>query len=169
MPGLHVMKESLQELRLLNHCTHHTVLEDYPLGSLADFTKLKILHITATMLFGTDKITDSRYPHQQNLKESFPPNLQELDLRHCRDASHLPDQLLGLISSAAIYAPKLQCLKLEWSAIKYPDNPILAMYQYPGFAKAQGIELLKSCRAAGVEIMVDVVDPSFKAIGYHSI
>lgn len=163
MSGLNTIKESLQELRFLNHYTQHSGLEDYPIGSLADFTKLKILHITASMLIGTDKITDSRYPHQQSLKDFFPPNLQELYLWHCRDASRLPDQLFGLISSAATYAPKLQCVCLEWSAIKYPDNPNPTFYEYPGFTKAQVIELTQSCSAAGVKIMVDIIDPPLKA------
>ncbi|KAH8671832.1 hypothetical protein BGZ60DRAFT_537282 [Tricladium varicosporioides] len=172
MAALAHLAPTLKELTLLNlEGVGASSYENYPVGCLRKYEKLKKLDMNAGMLIGFRRSewelnAEESWESKQNLVDSLPPNLEYLRLRDPRPTD-VPF-IISFISSKLSTCPNFQTLELDWERIQYPNSPpSLEPFIHPGFTKEEAIELWELCKKMGVEIPMRIEPPRWKNVSWR--
>lgn len=175
MVALEHMKYSLEEISILlqTEPDMESDLEEYPIGSFAEFQKLVSIDIMSNFLVGKDaenddddnyinnSLTEGGFPSRQRLVDSLPPSLENLSLRNVQP--HHVSHIFGLISESSVKTPKLTTLNLQWKGVTYPDKPSPKTPIYhKGFTSSQASSLMALCEEGGVEMIIEYQPPKTK-------
>jgi len=90
-------------------------------------------------------------------------------LRNWYDFETVPDlsEVFELLSEKDIYAPVLRHLNLGWKQIKDPNQANMVLHEHPPITREKAKELLETCRAAGVEMIMRVLPPQPKIVTWY--
>lgn len=168
MSGLVHLQDCLQELTILDESTGgQSHLEGYPIGSFANFHKLRMLKVVSTMVTGSwGEVSRHSDGFAKNLvfANSLPPNLEVLTLICCENNVLLPVQISDLLAHKDRY-PALRRIDMNWESIRFPDRstpPELSVH--PGFTLEEAEQVRAQSREVGVKIVVRVKAPEHKYV-----
>lgn len=176
MEAIQHLKPTLKHLAIINDDDFYgsSDIEEHPVGSLADFTCLKSIDMTNSILLGQvetgkddqwDRINDEGFFERQELTNAIPKSLEELKIRGVTEDIVL--QLFSFVSEKEKYAPALKTLDLEWERIKYPDKPSPpGPFVHPGFLKDEAERFWRLYQGKGVEMKMRDEPPKIKYVSY---
>ena len=142
-----------------------SLLQGYPIGSLANFKTLKRHTLDSGMLTGQDDDEMQRdgFQSQQIFTDVLPKSIEEITLLNCEYNEYVPAQVSALISQKTELFSALKNIGLGWEKIQYPDKPSPPVpFRYPGFTMEAAITLLAEFEEAGVEMVMKTIPPQPK-------
>jgi hypothetical protein len=169
LAAINHLKPVLQELCLFNQNYIGVDIEDFPIGSLTGFTKLKTLRMDPIMLTGKAgpaTVIDG-FRSRQDLVTSLPASLCHLELRNYQGNESLESEIKNLISCKPTTFPHLKSLDINWERIQYPDKPSPPEpHIFPGFEREDALRLLQDMEEVGVEMVMPSKPPQPQYINY---
>jgi hypothetical protein len=118
----------------------------YPIGSFSDFSRLKTLTITTSILL------DNRVAPSEPLSiDCLPPSLESLTVEDFDSA--FASQVCELVSQKRFLTPNLKYLDLGWEGTFDPVRPKSRVRSHPGFSNiTEAKKFAEKCKEAGIEL-----------------